>query len=495
MEHLLMMRNIEKSFSGVHVLRGISFDIQPGEVHALLGENGAGKSTLIKILTGAHSKDAGEIIWEGQEVNIATPKDAFKLGISAIYQELNLIPQLSVAQNIFLGQEQRTGYLLDNKEMEKRTEKILKDLYQKYSPRKKVGSLGVGQQQIIEIMKSISRNAKLIIMDEPTSSLSKTEVKHLFDIVRSLKEKGVSMLFISHRLEEIKEIADRVTILRDGQMIKTLDVKSTDTDTMIQLMVGRELKDKFPKISSQRGEAVLEVKNLSNYKLNNVSFTGYRGEILGIAGLVGAGRTELARAIFGRDPILNGEIFINKRKVNIKTPQDAIRNRLAFVTEDRKSEGLVLGQSIYLNIALASLKRFTSKGFIQWKEVIKETKEFAQTLKIRPPEVKRLAQTLSGGNQQKVVIAKWLSSDAEIYIFDEPTRGIDVGAKVEVYQIINNLIKQGKVVIMISSELPEILGMSDRILVMHEGKITGEFSRKAATQETIMAAATGEVIA
>lgn len=493
MDHLLEMHNIKKSFSGIPVLHGIDLDILPGEVHALLGENGAGKSTLIKILTGAHAKDSGEIIWKNQKVNISEPKDAFELGISAIYQELNLVPQLSIAENLFLGRENLNGYLFNNRSMEEQTNELLKEFKQSFNPRTKVGSLGIGQQQIVEIMKSVSRNARLIIMDEPTSSLSNGEVRQLFDIVRSLKSKGVSMIFITHRIEEIQELADRVTIMRDGESIKTLDVKTTDVDTMIHLMVGRELKEQFPKIKTRRGQPALEVKNICSQKVKNITFTAYRGEILGFAGLVGAGRTELAHALFGSDPVTKGEIYIDGNKVTLKTPLAAIKNRIAFVTEDRKKEGLILDQSIQSNVSIASLGQFTAHGLIDWKAVSKKTREMAEMLKIRPPEVKRPARTLSGGNQQKVVIAKWLTTDAEIYIFDEPTRGIDVGAKVEVYQIMNKLIEEGRCVIMISSELPEVIGMSDRVLVMYEGKITGEFTSDSVTQEAIMAAAAGEV--
>ncbi|MFH7820077.1 sugar ABC transporter ATP-binding protein [Neobacillus thermocopriae] len=496
-ENLLEMKGIKKSFHQNHVLKGIDLDVKAGEVHVLLGENGAGKSTLIKILTGAYQKDAGEIYWEGQLAQLHTPVDAIKLGIATIYQELNVIPHLKVYENIFLGRELKKNgkmSLLDRKAMLEEAKRCLQMLGQ--SPDladQKLGDLGIGQQQLVEIAKALALEAKLIIMDEPTSSLSAKEVEQLYNCVEQLKAKGIAIVFISHRLEEIKRLGDRITILRDGFKIETLPVKTTDPDYWIELMVGRTLDEKFPKQTFPLGKEGFRVENIEVAGAPGpVSFSVRYGEIVGIAGLVGAGRTELARAIFGADPSRNGKIFIDGKEVKIKSPRDAIDAGIAFITEDRKGEGLLLDQKLDFNIVMANMKKFKKKSrLIDLKGIREEAQRFIKELKVRPDNIDLNARNLSGGNQQKVVIAKWLCTHAKVFIFDEPTRGIDVGAKVEVYRLMNQLVENGAIVIMISSELPEILGMCDRVLVMSEGKITADLPIQEATQERIMKAATG----
>ncbi|WP_026575823.1 sugar ABC transporter ATP-binding protein [Bacillus sp. UNC438CL73TsuS30] len=494
---LLEVRGIKKNFDQNHVLKGIDLDVKVGEVHVLLGENGAGKSTLIKILTGAYQMDAGEIYWEGSRVHLHTPIDSMKLGIATIYQELNVIPELKVYENIFLGREVKRGgkmSLLDHKAMREEAKRCLGMLGQ--SPDladQRLGNLGIGQQQLVEIAKALALDAKLIIMDEPTSSLSAQEVEQLYLCVEQLKEKGIAIVFISHRLEEIRAMGDRITILRDGFKIDTLPVKTTETDYWIELMVGRSLDEKFPKQSFTLGKEGFRVENmLVEGTEEPVEFSIRYGEIVGIAGLVGAGRTELARAIFGADPSKNGKISIDGKKVKIKSPRDAIDAGIAFITEDRKSEGLLLDMPLDFNIAMGSMKNFRKKTkLLDLKGMRNTAEDFIKELKVRPGNIDLHARNLSGGNQQKVVIAKWLCTQAKVFIFDEPTRGIDVGAKVEVYRLMNQLVENGAIVLMISSDLPEILGMCDRVLVMSEGKITANLPIKEATQERIMKAATG----
>jgi len=493
---LLYMQNIRKSFSNNHVLKGVDLDVRQGEVHVLLGENGAGKSTLIKILTGAYKKDSGEIFWEGQPVDIQSPIDAMKLGIATIYQELNVIPHLKVYENIFLGRELKKGSkrsLLNHKEMKKRAGEYLEMLGQSASiAEKELGELGIGQQQLVEIAKALTLDAKLIIMDEPTASLSGREVEELYRTVEELTNKGIAIIFISHRLDEIKRIGDRITILRDGHKIETLPVKSTDPDYWVELMVGRTLDQKYPKQSFTLGKEGFRVENLKvKGSESNVSFTAHYGEIIGISGLVGAGRTELARAIFGADPKESGKIYIDGKEVKIQSPRDAINAGIAFISEDRKSEGLLLDQPLDFNIGLANMKAFQKKKLVDLQKMKETAKTYVKELKIRPGDIKLNSRDLSGGNQQKVVIAKWLCTEAKVFLFDEPTRGIDVGAKVEVYRLMNQLVENGAIVIMISSDLPEILGMCDRVLVMCEGQLTANIPRSEATQEKIMKAATG----
>ncbi|HHY79409.1 MAG TPA: sugar ABC transporter ATP-binding protein [Thermoanaerobacter sp.] len=494
---ILLMKEVSKSFPGVQALKNVDFDLTKGEVHGLLGENGAGKSTLIKILTGVYQKDEGEIFLEGKPVIINNPRDALNLGIAAIYQELALQPYLSVAENIFLGHEitkqSKLVRFINWKKMHEEARKILKELeldldLDLNTP---IKELGIGKQQMVEIAKVLSKNAKIVIMDEPTSSLSEKETEELFKVIFRLKEKGISIIYISHRLEEIFKICDRVTVMRDGEKIVTLNPKTTTKDELIKYMVGRTLEQHYPKIETKKGEEALRVENLTRKGVfENISFGAYTGEILGIAGLVGAGRTEIVRAIFGADPVDSGKIYIFGKERKITSPQDAIKEGLVLIPEDRKTQGLVLIQTVLDNIVLSSLPKYKKGLLLNYREVTSESSDLIKRLNIKTPTAKKVVKELSGGNQQKVVIAKWLTQKARIFIFDEPTRGIDVGAKVEIYNIMNELVKNGASVIMISSELPEILGMSDRIIVIHEGRVTAEFSREDADQEKIMKAAT-----
>ena len=494
---LLEIKGIKKSFNQNHVLKGIDLDVKAGEVHVLLGENGAGKSTLIKILTGVYQKDAGEIYWEGKLVHLNNPVDSMKLGIATIYQELNVIPELKVYENIFLGRELKQGgkmSLLNRRAMRKEAERCLELLGQ--DPKladEQLGKLGIGQQQLVEIAKAIALDAKLIIMDEPTSSLSAQEVEQLYKVVEELRKKGIGIIFISHRLEEIRHLGDQITILRDGFKIETLPVKTTETDYWIELMVGRSLDEKFPKQSFKLGKEGFRVEDLVVAgTVEPANFTVRYGEIVGFSGLVGAGRTELARAIFGVDHHKGGKIFIDGREIRIKSPRDAINAGIAFITEDRKSEGLLLDLTLDFNMAIANMDKFKGNiGLLDLKAMRSEAVNYVRELKIRPGNIELHSRNLSGGNQQKVVIAKWLCTQAKVFIFDEPTRGIDVGAKVEVYRLMNQLVENGSIVIMISSDLPEILGMCDRVLVMSEGKLTADLPIQEASQERIMKAATG----
>lgn len=491
---LIELKGVSKVFPGVKALDSIDLEIQSGEIHGLIGENGAGKSTLIKILTGAYKNDAGKIFVEGKETVIQSPKYAMDLGINAIYQELNIMQDLKVVDNIFMGREIKTNNkrgMLDIKTMTEKARALLKELGQDIDPKMNIAELGMGHQQMVEIAKSLCIDTKLLIMDEPTSSLSEREVRELMKTIKGLKEKGITVVFISHRLPEIFEICDRVTVMRDGKKIKTLNIEELTEDKLIKLMVGRSLEQQFPKIKTEIGEEVLRVENLKREGVfENISFNLRRGEILGMAGLVGAGRTEVVRAIFGADPIDDGKVYIKGREVKIKSPRDAMNNGIAFLTEDRKSQGLILGNTIGFNMSISCYEKFKNNGLLNLKEIEKSAEDNIRKLKISPPNPSFLAGQLSGGNQQKVVIGKWLNTDADIFIFDEPTRGIDVGAKVEVYNIMNKLVSQGVAVIMISSELPEVIGMSDRVIVMSEGKLTGEINRKDLSQENIMKAAT-----
>lgn len=497
MQPFLELKGVSKVFPGVRALDSVDLEIYPGEVHGLVGENGAGKSTLIKILTGAHKNETGQIIIEGKESNIKGPRDAMNYGITAIYQELNIVKQLSVAENVFLGREiKKNGNkgLLDISVMRKKAEELLEELGQKIDTKINVAKLGIGQQQMVEIAKALSVKTKLLIMDEPTSSLAEREVKELLKTVKELKNKGIAVIYISHRLDEVMEICDRVTVMRDGRKIDTLDIDKVDINGLIRLMVGRNLEQQYPKVESNVNEEALRVENLNRRGVfKNISFNVKRGEIVGFSGLVGAGRTEVMRAIFGADEYDSGEIYINGKKVKITCPKDAMKNGIAFLTEDRKGQGLVLDNTIDFNTNIASYDKSSSGMLLNIKKLKELTKENIKKLNINPPSEDFIVRQLSGGNQQKVVIAKWLNTKANIFIFDEPTRGIDVGAKVEVYNVLNSLIKQNCAVIIVSSELPEILGMSDRVYVMHEGEITAEINRKDANQENIMRAASGEV--
>lgn len=492
--YLISMENISKSFPGVKALDQVSFQLKAGEVHALLGENGAGKSTLMKVLTGVYHKDEGVIKINGKEVDIADPKTAQELGISIIHQEFNLLPHLTVAQNIFIGREPRkVKGVLDEKKLNEDAKKILKRLDLALEPTDIVKDLSVAEQQMVEIAKAISVDSRVLIMDEPTAALTEGEVKKLFRIIKTFRDEGIGIVYISHKMEEFQHIVDRATVMRDGQYIGTVNFKETTLDHLIQMMVGRDLKDQYPEKYAKIGENLLEVKNISRQNvLDNISFNLRKGEILGIAGLMGSGRTELARAIFGADPIDKGEIYLHGKKVNIHSPGDAISEGIGYLSEDRKRDGLALGLDVEDNIVLASLKDFTNKlGIVQRDKTLKECEKQVKDLKVKTPSLAQKVSNLSGGNQQKVIIGKWLCKNMEVFIFDEPTRGIDVGAKYEVYNLMNQLADDGAGIIMISSELPEILGMSDRVLVMCEGRITAELDIEEADQETIMFYATG----
>jgi ribose transport system ATP-binding protein len=487
------LKNITKYFPGVVALDNMSLTIRKGQVHGLIGENGAGKSTLIKSLTGVYHPDEGHIEIDGKPVKFTNPNDAKEAGIGCVYQELNIVQEVNVVDNIFIGHYIKgVGPLLSYKKMGEKASEIMKELGQPVDVFAETSKYGIGVQQTIEIGKSILHDSRLLIMDEPTSSLSENEVKQLMKTIRMLKEKGIAILFVSHKLEEIFEICDDITVMRDGKHVSTTDVKEMTKDRLISDMVGRSLDNLFPKQAAEKGDEMLRVENLTRYGvLNKVSFSAYSGEILGFAGLVGAGRTETMRALFGVDPIDEGEIFIKGKKVGIKVPADAIKNKMAFVTEDRKGEGLLLDASVNNNLHLATIDKDRSAGFfMNDKKNKKVGGDNVNTFKIKTPDLETPVGTLSGGNQQKVVIAKWVNTNADIYIFDEPTRGIDVGAKIEVYNVMNALVKDGKCVLMVSSELPEILGMSDRVVVMRHGKITATIDRESDqfNQEDIMRA-------
>ncbi len=499
---LLRMNSITKEFPGVKALDNVNFDLIEGECHALVGENGAGKSTLMKILSGVYPYGSykGEILIDGEQKRFYNVKDAEKAGIAIIFQELSLVKELNVAENIFLGREPSRFGFVNYELMYRKTQELLQDLHLPIDPRTPVGELSIGKQQIIEIAKALSKQARILLLDEPTSALTESETETLFEIIRKLKKRNVGMIYISHKLEEVFSISDRITVLRDGKTVKTDLTKNLTKNRVISLMVGREAEEVFPKISHSFGDIVLEVKNLTAYDeedsnkkvLKNVSFYVRKGEVLGIAGLMGAGRTELLRAIFGDwRGKRTGDIFIEGRKITINSPLDAIRNRIAFVTEDRKRYGLILEKSILENATLASLKKF-AKAFITDKTgEIRATQELIDSLKIKATSPFTTVENLSGGNQQKVVLGKWLLTDPKILFLDEPTRGIDVVAKQEFYLQINNLVQQERAIVLVSSELPEILGLSDRILVLREGEVAGEFLRLEATPEKVMQAATG----
>ncbi|MGL6202662.1 MAG: sugar ABC transporter ATP-binding protein [Lachnospiraceae bacterium] len=495
MEYIVELKNVTKYFPGVIALNNMSLQIKPGEIHGLIGENGAGKSTLIKVLTGVYHPEEGEVFVEGKKQEFKTPNDARQAGIACVYQELNIIKLLSITDNIFMGRsiKNKVG-LLDYGQMNQEAHEAMLKLGHDIDVNTACGNLGMGLQQMVEIAKAIQLNSKLIIMDEPTSSLGEKEVAQLMTTVRKLKDQGIAILFVSHKLEELFELCDRVTVMRDGEHVCTEDIKNMTNDLLINAMVGRTLDNLFPKITVAKGEEMLKVSDLNSIGvLEHVSFTAYSGEILGFAGLVGAGRTETMRAIFGADGKDSGEIYIKSKKVNIRSPKDAIREGIAFLTEDRKHQGLILAQTIKNNLILASMDKFSNVGMLDDKKVKDTGEELIERLKIKTPSVNEVTGQLSGGNQQKVIIGKWANVDADIYIFDEPTRGIDVGAKVEVYKVMNDLVKQGKCVIMVSSELPEILGMSDRVIVMRGGKIMGEIGRDTEhfSQGAIMKAAWG----
>lgn len=490
----LRMEHISKSFPGVKALDDVTFEVGRGEIHALVGENGAGKSTLMKILTGALRPDEGRILLRGEPVRIDNPSDAQALGISIIYQELSLIPYLTVGQNIFLGREPR-GFLpgfIDWRELYGRAQALLDQFGLDIDARTEVRFLSIAEQQMAEVAKALSLNADLIAMDEPTSSLTERETEVLFDLMRSLRDEGVSLIFISHRLSEIFEVCDRITVLRDGKLIGTTPTAELTEDEVVSMMVGREIDEMFPRTATERGRVVLEVSDLSDGdELQSVSFKLHSGEILGVAGLVGAGRTALAETLFGiRHPVA-GEVRIEGERVTINSPQKAIELGMGFVPEDRKQQGLFLNMAVRENIVISDLGEVTSWGFLKFREVERLAQDYVNRLDVRTPSLRQRVRNLSGGNQQKVVIARWLTLQPRVLILDEPTRGIDVGTKAEIYHLLNQLARQGVAVLVISSELPEVLGISDRILVMHEGRITATLNRDEATQDAIMRAATG----
>ncbi|EQB7866660.1 sugar ABC transporter ATP-binding protein [Citrobacter amalonaticus] len=496
-ETFLQMNHITKRFPGVLALSNVNFTLRKGEVHALLGENGAGKSTLMKILSGVYQPDEGDIIFEGKPVSFSDPLSAQNAGITIIHQEFNLFPELTVEENIFIGREfcKNNRWRLDEKQQRQAATEILQKLNLNISPETLVSDLTVAQQQMVEIAKAISVNAKILIMDEPTAALTETEIESLFQVTRLLKAQGTGIVYISHRLEELALIADRATVMRDGQYIDTVDYETVKISELIAMMVGRELGNIYPRREARtHQEPVLEVNGLTRKGvLNNIDFTLNRGEILGFAGLMGAGRTELARAIFGADPIDSGTIKLNGKTIVIKGISDAIAQGISYLTEDRKKEGLALNLSVERNIMLGNYPEYADRfGHVDSKRCQQKSEEQVRTLRIKTPHLEQAALNLSGGNQQKIIIARWVCKDTDILIFDEPTRGIDVGAKLEIYELMNRLVAKGKSIIMISSELPEVLGMCDRILVMRSGRITGELTADNATQEKIMQYATLE---
>ena len=492
---LVRMTGISKAFPGVQALVDASLELRAGEVHALVGENGAGKSTLMKILAGIHERDGGTIAFRGQDVRIADPRAALDLGISMIHQELILMPHLTVAQNIYLGREPRgrPRFMVDDRRLDRQAAQLIERLHLRLDPRARVKDLKIAQQQMVSIAQALSVDASVLIMDEPTAALTDTEIDELFRIIRALREQGVGIVHISHRLEELRQIADRVTVMRDGRHVATFPTQERSIPEVISLMVGRTIYEERPDVPPTRDpEVVLEVRGLGRGRaVRDVSLTLRRGEILGIAGLVGAGRTELARLIFGADRKDTGEILVRGRSVDIASPADAVRLGIGYLSEDRKRYGLALGMDVETNVVLASYRRFLrSLGRVDTSLTRAAAVQRVQDLGIKTPSIRQRARNLSGGTQQKVVMAKWLTAETDILIFDEPTRGIDVGAKSEIYHLLNELAAQGRSIIMISSELPEILRMSHRIVVMCEGRLTGELSAEEADQERIMTLAT-----
>ncbi len=492
---ILSMRKIDKRFTGVHALRQVDFDLNEGEIHALVGENGAGKSTLMKVLVGINQKDSGEIHYLGHPFNARSPKHALEMGIGIIHQELNMMDHLTVAQNIFIGRESThlNGLLLDKRAQSERAAELFKRLKMNIDPDEPLGRLTVGKQQMVEIAKAVSHRLRILILDEPTAALTDAEIEELFAIMRDLASRGVGMIHISHRLDEIHRIADRVTVLRDGERVDTKLTSEVTKQQIINMMVGRVIYEQ-PKTRSSvaaGAQVVLRVNKLNAGRLvRDVSFELREGEILGIAGLMGSGRTETARAIFGADAVQSGSIEIRGHRVPIRSPEDAVAHGIGYLSEDRKRFGLAVNLSVRDNLAMAAYDRFQNGLFIAASKVRQVTEEYIERLNIKTPSLDQLLRNLSGGNQQKAVIAKWLIRNCDILIFDEPTRGIDVGAKSEIYTLMNGLTREGKSIIMISSELPEILRMSDRIIVMSEGRVTGELPIEQASQEAIMGYAT-----
>ena len=494
MQPLLQLKGIEKSFPGVKALNGASLAVYPGRVMALVGENGAGKSTMMKVLTGIYTMDAGSLQWLGEPVAFSGPKASQEAGIGIIHQELNLIPQLSVAENIFLGREfiNRFGRI-DWKKMHREAEALLKRLNLRFSSHKLVGDLSIGDQQMVEIAKVLSFESRVIIMDEPTDALTDTETLSLFHVINELKAQGCGIVYISHRMKEIFEICDDVTVFRDGQFIAERAVSDLSEEQLIEMMVGRKLEDQYPHLDHSPGEIRLQVEKLCGSGVEDVSFTLRKGEILGISGLMGAGRTELMKVLYGALPRRSGSVTLNGRTVNVRSPQEGLASGIVYISEDRKRDGLVLGMSVKENMSLTALRYFShAGGNLKHAEEQLAVGDFIRLFNVKTPSMMQPIGLLSGGNQQKVAIARGLMTRPDVLILDEPTRGVDVGAKKEIYQLINQFKAEGLSIILVSSEMPEVLGMSDRILVMHEGHISGEFSREQATQESLMAAAVGK---
>lgn len=491
----LRLEHVSKAFPGVQAVNDVSLEVWGGEILALVGENGAGKSTLMNLINGVVPLDSGKIYLDGQPVTMDSPRRALELGITMIHQELALIPQLTVGQNIFLGREpRRWRFWIDWKRLYAQAQAELDRLGIDVPVQARVADLSIAQRQLVEIAKALSYNARLIALDEPTSALTERETETLFRLVRALRDQGVALIYISHRLEEVFELADRIAVMRDGQLVAVGPVQAFTPAEVVRLMVGRELTEFFPKVPTQRGEPVLRAINLrAGREVQGVSLELYRGEIMGLAGLVGAGRTNLARLLFGADRLEAGEIWMDGRRVEIRSPRDAIRLGIGLVPEDRKSQGLFLGQSVRFNAGAGLLERLSRLGFIDFRRINQTIKAIIERLRVRTPSLNQRVRNLSGGNQQKVVISRWLALNPKVLILDEPTRGVDVGAKAEIHALMSELAAQGMAILMISSELPEILGVSDRILVMREGRIVAEFSREEATQDLIMQAATGQL--
>lgn len=493
MQPLLQLQGIEKSFPGVKALKNASLAVYPGRVMALVGENGAGKSTMMKVLTGIYSRDAGSLRWLGEETTFSGPKASQEAGIGIIHQELNLIPQLTVAENIFLGREfvNRFGRI-DWKRMYAEADALLKRLNLRFNSHKLVGDLSIGDQQMVEIAKVLSFKSQVIIMDEPTDALTDTETLSLFRVINELKAQGCGIVYISHRMKEIFEICDDVTVFRDGQFIAERPVKDLSEESLIEMMVGRKLEDQYPRLDQTPGDVRLKVENLSGPGVHDVSFTLRKGEILGVSGLMGAGRTELMKLLYGALPRSKGHVWLDGREVTTRAPQDGLASGIVYISEDRKRDGLVLGMSVKENMSLTALRYFSHGGALKHAAEQLAVGDFIRLFNIKTPSMDQAIGLLSGGNQQKVAIARGLMTRPNVLILDEPTRGVDVGAKKEIYQLINQFKAEGLSIILVSSEMPEVLGMSDRILVMHEGRSGGEFTREQATQESLMAAAVGK---
>ncbi|MDR1287905.1 MAG: sugar ABC transporter ATP-binding protein [Treponema sp.] len=493
MENILSVQNITKKYPGVTALDNVNLDFHKGEVHAIIGENGAGKSTLIKIIAGSEINDSGSIIMEGRKYANMHTRLAIELGITIIYQELMMVPELSAAENVFLGSPIGNMGLVNHKAMRAEAAKIFKSIGLKTDPGKKVKELSIAYRQMIEIARALSKNAKVLIMDEPSAALTEEDVEVMLGMVRKLKENGVTVLYISHRLDEVLRIADRISILRDGKYITTLCTKDANTETLIQYMVGRSLGETFPERESNPGEVVMEIKNFTGNGVKDISFSVRKGEILGIGGLIGAGRTELAQLIFGAVIKNSGEFFLGGKKVEIRSPSEAVKLGIALIPEDRKQQGLLLEASINENIGLPVLMRYSRASFVNYKIIHALSLKQKDALNIKTPSLSQAVKNLSGGNQQKVVLAKWLAAKCDYLIFDEPTRGIDIGAKQEIYRLLNHLAQEGKCIIMISSEMEELIGISDRIIVLCEGKLTGELQKNEFSQSKILAMASGLV--